>query len=336
MIKYNKLIITNLPAFYKIRLFNEINKTSKLLVLFTGHAADGRNSDFYKGNIEFDYMNLDRGFLINCYLLIKLSFLNIKETILGSWDNIYMWLPILLTPWRKYSVIVESSIHESQTNGFKGKIKKIFIRHCNKAYVPGKSNAKLVQKLGFKGEIIKTKGCGIFNYIPQPKYEKRKKVKRFIYVGRLAEVKNLHLLINTFNELPEFTLDIVGFGPLEIELKQLAKSNIIFHGAVDNKMLPTYYKTADVFILPSVSEPWGIVVEEALNNGLPVIVSDKVGCAEELINETNGLIFKSNDMISLKEAIIRITEIDYYNKLRLNISNLDFYKIEKEQIECYL
>lgn len=336
MNKYNKTIITNLPAFYKIRLFNEINKKTKLLVLFTGHAADGRNSDFYNGNIEFDYINLNKGFLINCYLLIKLLQNNIEEIILGSWDNIYMWLPILLTPWRKYSVIVESSIHESQINGIKGRIKRIFIRHCNKAYVPGKSNEKLVQQLGFKGQIIKTKGCGIFNYINQPKYEERKKVKKFIYVGRLAEVKNLYLLINTFNELPEFTLDIVGFGPLELELKKLAKSNIIFHGAINNASLSTYYKTADVFILPSISEPWGIVVEEALNNGLPVIVSDKVGCAEELVNETNGFIFKSNDKESLKEAIRNISKIDYYNKLRFNISKLDFEKIEKQQVKCYL
>ena len=61
-----------------------------------------------------------------------------------------------------------------------------------------------------------------------------------------------------------------------------------------------------------------------------------MGCAEELVNESNGLIFKSNDADSLKEAIIKIADIDYYNQLRLNISKLDFEKIEKEQIECYL
>ena len=332
-----KIVITNLPAFYKIRLFNEINKKVPLLVLFSGHGPEERNKDFFKGTIEFDYINLDKGFIKNFSLLRKLlkrdSF---KELILSGWDNVYMWIPLLFSPKQKNSVMVESSILESQVTGIKGILKKFFVKRCSKAYVPGKSNADLVQSLGFGGTVIKTKGCGIFNFITQPPYIAREKVQRFIYVGRLAEVKNLRFLIGVFNQLPNLTLDIIGFGPLEDELKSMAASNIIFHGAVDNTTLPSRYGEADVFILASRSETWGIVVEEALNNGLPVIVSDKVGCAEELVNESNGLIFKSDDEDSLKEAIKKISDIEYYNKLRFNISKLDFEKIEKEQVECYL
>ena len=292
--KYSKIVITNLPAFYKIRLFNEINKTVPLLVLFSGHGPEERNKDFFKGTIEFDYINLDKGFIKNFSLLRKLLKKDyFKELILSGWDNVYMWLPLLFSPKRKNSVMVESSIHESQVTGIKGIIKKLFVKRCSKAYVPGKSNADLVQSLGFDGTIIKTKGCGIFNFITQPPYKAREKVQRFIYVGRLAEVKNLKFLISVFNELPDLTLDIVGYGPLEKELKAMAANNIIFHGAVDNTVLPSRYGESDVFILASRSETWGIVVEEALNNGLPVVVSDKVGCAEEMVNESNGLIFKS-------------------------------------------
>lgn len=337
MKKYDKLIVTNLPAFYKIRLFNEINKRSSLLVLFTGHGPEERNKDFFKGYIEFDYLNLDKGFLGNFITLQRLVHKStFEEIILSGWDNIYMWIPLLFSLKKQNSIIVESSIHESQVNGLKGFIKRMFLKRCSKAYVPGKSNVDLVNSLGFKGKIIKTLGCGIFNYVNQPEYQKRHNVQRFIYVGRLAEVKNLHFLINVFNEFSNLTLDIVGFGPLEKELKMLAGPNIIFHGAVDNEALPSYYAAADVFILASKSEPWGIVVEEALNNGLPVIVSDKVGCAEELVNESNGLIFKSDDADSLREAIKKISDIEYYNRLRFNISKLDFEKIEKEQVVCYL
>ena len=314
-----------------------INKTVPLLVLFSGHGPEERNKDFFKGTIEFNYINLDKGFIKNLSLLRKLLKRDsYKELILGGWDNIYMWLPLLFSPKQKNSIMVESSIHESQVTGIKGLIKKLFVKRCSKAYVPGKSNVDLVQSLGFDGTIMKTKGCGIFNYIAQPQYKAREKVQRFIYVGRLAEVKNLKFLISVFNELPELTLDIVGFGPLENDLKAMAANNIIFHGAVDNTALPSRYGEADVFILPSRSEPWGIVVEEALNNGLPIIVSDKVGCAEELVDDSNGLIFKSDDADSLKEAIKKISDIEYYNRLRFNISKLDFEKIEKEQVECYL
>lgn len=332
-----KIIVTNLASFYKIRLFNEVNKSIPLLVLFTGHGATGRNADFYKGDMEFDYINLDKSLIANCKTLISLlrceSF---QELILSGWDNFYMWLPLLFSPRRKNAIVVESSICESKVDGLKGFVKKIFVSRCSKAYVPGKSNADLVKSLGFEGEIVKTKGCGVFNYVDQPKYEIRGKVQRFIYVGRLAEEKNIRFLINVFNNLPNLILDVVGFGPLENELKCIAAPNVIFHGAVDNTDLPTYYRQADVFILASRSEPWGIVVEEALNNGLPVIVSDKVGCAEELVNETNGIVFKSDDASSLREAINKISDVEFYNSLRLNISKLNFEETAKEQISCYI
>ena len=115
----------------------------------------------------------------------------------------------------------------------------------------------------------------------------------------------------------------------------MAASNIIFHGAVDNITLPSLYRDADVFVLASRSETWGIVVEEALNNGLPVIVSDKVGCAQEIVDESNGLIFKSDNPTSFKNAIEKIREIEYYNILRKNISKLDFETIERKQVECF-
>lgn len=105
------------------------------------------------------------------------------------------------------------------------------------------------------------------------------------------------MLIKAFNENGK-PLTIIGTGSKEAEYKALAKSNITFLGFVDNNKLKDIYVNCDCFILPSNSEPWGLVVEEALYNGLPVIVSDMVGCnvdmvkitAQELSSITNRLI----------------------------------------------
>ncbi len=86
-------------------------------------------------------------------------------------------------------------------------------------------------------------------------------------------------------------LEVFDFVLTEEELKAMAKQNVHFLGAINNKELSGYYQKMDVFVLPSLIEPWGLVVEEALNNGLPVIVSDRVGCAEEIIDESNGIVF---------------------------------------------
>lgn len=334
----DKIIITNLPSFYKINLYNEINKQCKLLVIYTWDHSHGRNDDFYNGAMQFEHIHLkDRGFKRIIQISKILISTKYRELILSGWDSIPLWVGAFISAKRKNAVVVESSYLESTTSGLKGFIKRIFISRISKVYASGKSQKELVHRLGYKGNTIITKGVGIFNYIKQPAYIERDQVTKFIYVGRLTAVKNLHFLINVFNSLPNCTLTIVGFGELESELKSIASNNIVFTGAIPNKDLPAIYQNHDVFVLPSYSEVWGVVVEEALNNGIPVIVSDRVGCADEIIKEGhNGLVFKNNDEDSLRNCIKAIQEIELYNKMRKYISKLDFEEIENAQVQCYI
>ena len=181
-----------------------------------------------------------------------------------------------------------------------------------------------------------TKGVGVFNYVEQPPFEPRSAVRRFLYVGRLTDVKNLPLLIKSFSKRKDLILNIVGFGEQEDYLKSIAGDNVNFLGAVDNKKLPQVYQENDVFVLPSEIEPWGLVVEEALNNGTPVLVSDRVGCGPEIVDESNGLVFKHDSEADLLDKINKISDLKKYNQLRKNISKLDFAEIERQQVECYL
>lgn len=337
MNNYNILFVTNIPSFYKLNLYNSIAKKKKVMVIFTGTGADGRNDDFYRGNKNFDFLFLNGSVLMKTLRMIKvLQKLRYDELVVGGWDTLMMLVAPFFSDRLKNSVVVESSIHESNVHGVKAWIKKAFLRRISCAYVPGISNEKLMHALDFKGKIVQTKGVGVFNYIPQPPLVKRNEVKKFLYVGRLIEVKNLKFLIETFNDLPLLELTIAGFGELEGELKAIAKNNVHFVGAVDNTKLPQVYQSHDVFVLPSKSEPWGLVVEEALNNGLPVIVSERVGCQEAIVNKDNGLVFKYDDKDGFRKAVLKMTELDYYNQLRENISKYDFERIEQEQVNCYL
>jgi len=332
------IFITNLPSFYKINLYNRIAKHKKIFVVFTHNKSVDRNDDFYKGNREFDYISLGNKSIILKILFIvnMLITTTYQQVIIGGWDQLLFWITAFISNVNKNGVVIESSIIESGTTGFKGFVKKLFLSRFTKAYVSGKSQANLCSALNFGGKLIFTNGVGVFNVRPQQKYRPAREVKNFIYVGRLSPEKNLLQLINKFNDLPELNLNIVGFGPQEMLLKSIAKQNIIFHGAIRNTELYKFYQQNEVFILPSISEPWGMVVEEALNCGLPVIVSDSVGCAEEIVNKSNGIVFKLTDPAGLKNAIIKILNINYYNSLRLNVSKMDFEKIAQEQVNCYL
>ncbi|GGP06538.1 hypothetical protein GCM10010992_26940 [Cloacibacterium rupense] len=336
----DKIFITNLPAFYKINLFNKIAEKERIIVIFTGNTGELRNADFFKEElIKFEFFNLkNRSVLYNFFFILKLFFdNNFSQLILGGWDESIMYFASIISRKKKNALIVESSVHESKTTGIKGVVKKIFLNRISKAYVPGISNIELLKKLNFEGQIIKTKGVGLFNIMDQPAYEERDKVLNFLYVGRLSKEKNLPLLIETFSYLPHLNLNIVGFGPEENYLKSIASPNVKFHGAVDNLKLYKFYRMYDVFILPSLSETWGLVVEEALNNGMPVIVSNRVGCAEEIIkNNENGLIFSLEEEDGLRKSIKEISNIRFYNKLRKTVSEIDFQKISQDQVNAFL
>lgn len=332
------LVITNLPSFYKINLYNGIAKCRSIAVVYTGDGTQDRNKDFFKGQMNFQSIFLSRNKIWRLFQLFKiLATTKYNELQIGGWDALPLWLAAFVSPKRKNAVIVESSYLESTTVGVKGLIKRLFISRISKVYASGASQRKVTDNLGFDGRTVITKGVGVFNVVPQPKYEPRESVRKFVYVGRLTAVKNLEFLISAFNRLPHLSLTIVGFGEQEALLREMAGENIYFTGAVDNKLLPNLYREHDVFILPSRSEPWGLVVEEALNNGLPVLVSDRVGCAEEIVREgDNGYIFTYNSEKSLAEAISKMCNIEKYNNMRFNISKMDFVKTEQQQIECYL
>ena len=332
------LIITNLPSFYKINLYNEIAKKRRIFVVYTGDAAEERNMDFFHGEMHYDFMFLSKNKLLRLLQVARCVFeYSYKELIIGGWDALPMWVAAFCSRRKQNAVVVESSYLESTTKGVKGFMKKVFMSRMAKVYASGVAQRKITDALGFKGETVITKGVGIFNYIPQPSFVKRDEVRNFLYVGRLAACKNLRFLIEVFNELPDYQLHIVGFGLLEDELKGVSKENIHFLGAIDNKDLPPLYQRMDVFVLPSISEPWGLVVEEALNNGLPVLVSDRVGCAEEIVKEReNGLVFHYDDKEDLINKVNEISDIALYNSMRMNISKMDFVEIERKQVECYL
>lgn len=334
---YKKIFITNIPAFYKIALFNEIAKSMPIHVFFTSDIEVSRNKDFVKGKLMFDHTFLPQG-LWNQIKAMRI-FMNkttYDEIVISGWDSLLYWLIVFFSNKHKNSCIVESSIYESKTTGLKGLAKKIYVSRFSKVYLSGFLQEKLIDALNFKGERVLYGGCGILNYQPQPPYIPRDEVKNFIYVGRLIPKKNLELLIHVFNKKPNLNLTIVGFGAIEDELKAIAHENILFTGAIDNKKLPVYYQQADVFVLPSKREPWGLVVEEALNNGTPVIVSDRVGCKQDLVNEDTGLVFCYDSEQSLSEAIDSICNVKTYNKLRKGVSYLDFMRRASHQIESFL
>lgn len=335
--QHDIIFVTNQPSFYKVRQWNEIAKRKKVLLVFLEWMEKDRNKDFVSEKPEFDYEVLPDGLVAGLrYLLSLLCKTRYCRLIIGGWDDLRLRVLAFVSPKQKNALLCESSFYEYRSGFIKDMVKKLILSRISVVYPSGKAQGRIFTHLGFKGDYRYTGGCGLLNYIEQPAYQPRTEVKSFLYVGRLVEVKNLKMLIRVFNELPHLQLNIIGFGEQEDGLKAMAKENIRFLGAVENKRLSEYYQQADVYVLPSTFEPWGLVIEEALNNGTPVIVSDKVGCRDDLVTEDTGLVFDHESQQSLLDAIVKITDIDFYNRLRKHISKMDFKKRAQRQIDVFV
>jgi len=241
-----------------------------------------------------------------------------------------------LLPKRKKILQFESTIKESIVSGAKGLIKRCLFSRFSAVLPSGELHSQIFQVLHYKGTIIKTLGVGIFNRQERFFIDKTvtKEQYKYIFVGRLTPVKNLKSLVMVFNH-NGYKLSIVGTGPQESELKEIAKDNIRFWGFIPNNDLGRIYQQHDIFILPSYSETWGLVVEEAIYWGLPVIVSDAVGCQEEMVIKPNtGIVYNLDDDKGLHTAIQSMC--NNYSYYKLNVLNFDFDRRDQNQVDAYI
>lgn len=133
-----------------------------------------------------------------------------------------------------------------------------------------------------------------------------------IFVGRLIRKKGVDILLSAaarvHAKLPIWVL-VVGDGPERASLKRQAEelgigSRVRFAGFVQPNSLPEVYAAADLFVLPSRSEPWGVVVLEALASGLPVVVTELVGCHPDVVTSPEiGRVVPPEDPQALADAM---------------------------------
>jgi glycosyltransferase involved in cell wall biosynthesis len=342
-VKYDLLFLTNCPAFYKINLFNALAEKCKLGVIFIGYSDQVVIDSDFKIQCKFDYYFLqevkleDRNIFLSFVNLIKvLKKIECKKIIYGGYTFIeFLTFSFLFS--RNKNILQTESAHETKLTGWRFYLKKILLTRYFKAIASGKIHSEMLRKMGFNGEIIISKGVGLLN--KNTVNSEKKDINdtgnlKYLYVGRLISLKNIEFLVDVFNKNKK-PLTIVGKGILENELKEKANDNIVFEGFVNNREISVIYKSHDVFILPSLSEPWGLVVEEALYNSCVLLLSDRIGSKTELLEiPETGCEFNPESELSLNNAI-SIVENNYQKYLQ-NVLNFDLDKKDELQIDAYL
>ena len=134
----------------------------------------------------------------------------------------------------------------------------------------------------------------------------------FLYAGKFEKIKQLDLLINAFSKIKDdnIHLILVGDGPI-FKFLELASANdkriklLPFQNQLN---MPVIYRIADVFVLTSVTETWGLSVNEAMACGRTVLISDTCGCALDLVKEgVTGYTFNSGNEIDLINKLLLLS-----------------------------
>ena len=229
-------------------------------------------------------------------------------------------------------VRADNPLSQEQRKGIKAVLKKFVLRkllfpQLDKFLYVGKESKAFFEFYGAKQhQLIYTPHAVNNNYFHQQaaQFSSHRSTFRnilkipldsfvFLVTAKFIKEKNHFDVLHAFEKINDTNsfLIFVGDGPLVdiienyIQTKKI--KNIILVGFVNQSELHKYYLVSDCFILPSSSETWGLVVNEAMNFSLPIILSDACGCSADLIEEgVNGLIFPAGDSVSLSIAMQRM------------------------------
>ncbi len=218
----------------------------------------------------------------------------------------------------------------NESKSIKSALKHLFLnwvyRHVDHAFYVGNNNKNYYRKYGLKDTQL--------SFAPHAVDNDRFSIERhgdvialraslkvkdddilILFAGKFEPVKNVELLLSAFIHLarPNVHLLLVGNGVNEQSLKSKADESgvtkrIHFLDFQNQTQMPVLYQSADLFCLPSLSESWGLSVNEAMACGKAILVSDKVGSAASLVIEGfNGAIFKASDISSIIEQLEILT-----------------------------
>ena len=347
---YDSVVITNIPNFYKINLYNELAKNVRLYIIFLANSSEERNADFCNtSSCKFDFTFLtnsaleSRNSLAGAFRIVKiLKSIKFRSLIIAEWYGFEYWISLFFSYNAKIIFTLESNL---LGKGLLGRIKDVakilFLKGVDFALASGPSHKRILNQLGYSKKIYLLNGVGIANDFSYDRPLKECKTRyKLLFVGRLIEDKNILNLVHAFNEVlktRDISLTIIGTGPLKNQVLSLINPNITYVEKYNNSEMLHVYQNHDILILPSLKEPWGLVVEEALSSKMPVIVSQYVGCVNSIIfDKVNGVVVDADNINSMIDGIKFLVNDKNFDKVFNNV--MLFNRLEKDikQVEAYM
>lgn len=227
---------------------------------------------------------------------------------------------------KKRAVFCDSTIYDQPQSFIRGILKRLFFSLCDGFFSYGERGRSYLMHYGAPSHKVfqRCQAAALpHGYLMEHALQQRIELApsagappRFLYVGRLSPEKSIDVLLKAFvhvlQALPTSKLVLVGSGPQQQELADLSHSLglddvVLFAGSMDTAALAIEYAKASCLVLPSFSEPWGLVVNEALSYGCPVVVSHRCGCVPELVEgKSTGFVFEAGNVDQLARKLVAV------------------------------
>lgn len=355
------LYITNVPSPYRVDFFNELGRYCDLTVLFETDRADDRDERWMHQNAEFyqaiymkaRFRKTDTAF---CPEVIKL-YHNIRADLLvvgGYSTPTGMYLIQYLRRYRIPFVLNCDGGLIKKDSWIKYRIKRFFISSASFWLSTGEACNQYLLYYGARRERIAVypftsiKESDVLK-IPVSEAEKlnlRKKLSIdekniIISVGQFIYRKGYDILIEAMKHDTETGIYIIGGNPLPeyLELKdRYGMKNLHYVEFKAKEELREYYMAADVFVLPTREDIWGLVINEAMAYGLPVVTTKQCVAGQELIEaDVNGYLVEAGNSCQLKEKIEQLFNDEDLRKMMQenNLNKIRDYTIEN-MARCHM
>ena len=336
------VIITEIISPYRIPVFNAlaVYEGIDLHVIFLAeNDCSERQWLVYKDEIRFSYEVLPswrqragrHTVLLNWGVEAALRRANPDVMVCGGYNYLSSWQSMRWARRHKVPFILwtESTSSDLRSGrAFVELVKTKFLRSCDAFVVPGKSSTEYLRSYGVREDRIFVAP----NAVDTNLFAQRAAVIRkneamhrealhlpsrfFLFVGRLVQEKGVFDLLSAYEALPPeirkaMGLVFVGDGAARPALQHrkavISPGAIHLAGFAQRDDLTKFYALADMLVFPTFSDPWGLVVNEAMACGLPVIVSSSAGCVADLVeNGWNGHVVPRGEASELTLAMDKL------------------------------
>jgi len=335
------VVVTEIIAPYRIPAFNALARRPELelhVLFLSENDPVLRQWRVYKDEIRFQYAVLPSwrhrlgkyNVLINRGMQSTLNKIRPNVVMCGGYNYFASWQSAFWAQSRRIPLLLWSestALDERKRYRLVEFLKARFLSLCTAFVVPGKSSLQYLKDLGVSNHYIFTAPNSVdlsfFSKAAEAAQGDRSQVRRrlalppryFLYVGRLVRAKGVFDLLEAYSRLDDqlrssIGLVFVGDGPARQEVMERASrvsGEVRFYGFVHREGLPEFYASADALIFPTHSDTWGLVVNEAMSCGLPIIVTQVAGCVADLVEDNwNGFVIPPQNPEQLAEAMARL------------------------------